>query len=168
MVAINPFTGLELWRTNLPAKIFANPVIDREILYIAGYNGTVYSLDLKNGQLLNQKKFAAHLYVAPSFDDRMLYIALSSGSLIAADKSELNPAWIFEGTGPIADSPLVTDSYVYLTTLAHFFYVLDKKEGRSLQTIRLRGRARSAPYIQANRLYLVYEDKYVASYISEN
>ena len=110
---------------------------------------------------------SVHLYYAPSFDDQVLYIPLSNGDLVAVDKSNLKVIWTFKGSGPAAEAPLVTPSYVYFTTLAHQFYILDKTDGHPLQTIRLRGRARSKPYIKQNQLYVVYEDKYVGTFIQE-
>jgi outer membrane protein assembly factor BamB len=168
VVALDPASGSALWKSTLPTRIFSDPVIEQNVIYIAGYGGTLYMLALTGGEIINKNKFAVHLYYAPSFDDQNIYVPLSSGELLVADKQTLEPEWSFQGSGPAAQAPLVTQSFIYYTTLANHLYILDKTDGHLLQSIRLRGRARSRPYIIKNQLYIVYEDKYVASYIEEN
>jgi outer membrane protein assembly factor BamB len=168
VVALDPVSGNELWNVTLPTRIFADPVIEQNLIYIAGYDGTLYTLGTTAGGIINKKKYAVHLYYAPAIKDQIVYIPLSNGELIAASKQTLEPEWSFHGSGPASGAPLVTQSYIYYTTLGQHLYILEKTDGRLLQSIRLRGRARSSPYIIKNQLYVVYEDKYVACYIEEN
>ena len=168
IVALDTAGGVEQWQVNLSTRILADPVSKENLLYIAGYDGSLYILNIENGRTLAHKKFNVPLYHAPAFDNVTIYIPLSNGELIAEGRDNFNVHWTFKGLGPAAETPLVTSSYIYYTTLANQLYVIDKKDGSALQSVHLKGRPRSRPYIYHDHLYVVHEDKYVSAFIHEN
>jgi outer membrane protein assembly factor BamB len=125
-------------------------------------------VDLKNGQLLSKKEFGIELYNSPTIDQRNIYIATSNGMLYSLDKKSFEKRWIFSGEGPIVGFALVTQSYVYISTMGKKLYVIKKNDGKLIQQIELIGRAKSAPIINQGKLILACEIRQIIAYVEEN
>jgi outer membrane protein assembly factor BamB len=165
--AFDPTSGNITWELNLNSPVFADPVIDGELLYVASHAGTLFVIELRSGQLLSNKEFNIELFNSPTIDKNSIYIASSNGTLISINKSSLENNWIFSGEGPIFGSALVTNSYVYITTMAKKLYIISKNDGQLIQKIELVGRARSAPIINQGKLILACESRQVIAYVED-
>lgn len=165
--AFEPTSGNITWELNLNSPVFADPVIDGELLYVASHAGTLFVIELRSGQLLSNKEFNIELFNSPTIDQNSIYIASSNGTLISINKSSLENNWIFSGEGPIFGSALVTNSYVYITTMAKKLYIISKNDGQLIQKIELVGRARSAPIINQGKLILACESRQVIAYVED-
>ncbi len=168
IVAININTGEILWEHNLKLPVLADPVIDDNRIYILAHTGFLEVRDLATGEKIHQKKIGIQLYHSPTIDDLSIYIATSNGRLISLDKVSFRENWIFEGEGPISGPALVSNSYIYFSTLAKYLYILDKHNGQLLQSIEIPGRARSTPIIKGGKLVLACEEKQVIAYVENN
>ena len=165
--AFDSTSGNIMWELNLNAPVFADPVIDGERLYVASHAGTLFVIELRSGQLLSNKEFSIELFNSPTIDQNSIYIASSNGTLISINKSSLENNWIFSGEGPIFGPALVTNSYVYIATMAQKLYIISKNDGQLIQKIELVGRARSAPIINQGKLILACESKQVIAYVED-
>ncbi len=165
--AFESTSGNIKWELNLNAPVFADPVIDGERLYVASHAGTLFVIELRSGQLLSNKEFSIELFNSPTIDQNSIYIASSNGTLISINKSSLENNWIFSGEGPIFGPALVTNSYVYIATMAQKLYIISKNDGQLIQKIELVGRARSAPIINQGKLILACESKQVIAYVED-
>jgi outer membrane protein assembly factor BamB len=164
ITAIENSGGIIVWQQNLDQSVLANPVIHDNILFITGYNGTLYLLELKTGKILHEIKLNTPMYHGPSIDAQNIYLTLSNGKAIAVSKSTHMQIWEYSGDGPTAGSPLITNSYLYYTTLAKKLYILDKTDGKLLQVIELKERARSTPVIYHDTLIIACEDKHIIAF----
>jgi outer membrane protein assembly factor BamB len=165
--AFDSTSGNIMWELNLNAPVFADPVIDGERLYVASHAGTLFVIELRSGQLLLNKEFSIELFNSPTIDQNSIYIASGNGTLISINKSSLENNWIFSGEGPISGPALVTNSYVYIATMAQKLYIISKNDGQLIQKIELVGRARSAPIINQGKLILACESKQVIAYVED-
>ena len=165
--AFESTSGNIIWELNLNSPVFADPVIDGERLYVSSHAGTLFVIELHSGQLLSNKEFSIELFNSPTIDQNSIYIASGNGTLISINKSSLENNWIFSGEGPIFGSALVTNSYVYISTMAQKLYIINKNDGQLIQKIELVGRARSAPIINHGKLILACESKQVIAYVED-
>jgi len=163
--AFDPISGTPLWTIDLSTPIFANPVIEGDKLYLVTHAGKLQIINLKDGELLSNKNFGIELFNSPTIDQSSIYITSSNGILYSLDKSSLDSNWTFSGEGPIYGSALVTNSYVYIATMAKKLYIIKKNDGTLLQKIDLVGRARSAPIISQGKLILACETNQVIAYV---
>ena len=168
VVAHEYTSGITIWEKNLEVPIMADPVIDGNNLYIATHSGSVFMLNLHFGQVIQQSDLRIPIYYSISVDESTVYVPLSNGNLIALDKINLRKKWSFQGKGPIADAPLVTQSYIYLTTLEKHLYIIEKLAGHVLQDIKIEGRARSTPIIKNNKLIIACENDRIIAYGKQN
>ena len=168
IVAINTTNGEILWEHSLNLPVFADPVINNNRVYILTHTGMLEIINLKNGDKIYRKPIDIQIYYSPTIDDRSIYIATSNGRLISLDKVSFRENWIFEGEGPISGPALVSNSYIYFSTLAKHLYILDKQNGELLQRIDIPGRARSTPIIKGGKLVIACEEKQVIAYVEDN
>jgi outer membrane protein assembly factor BamB len=153
------------WQLTLDAPVFADPVIEGDHLYVSTHEGTLFIIALYDGNILAKKEFNVESFNSPTVDRDGIYITASNGTLHSLKKSSLENNWIFSGDGPIFGSALVTNSYVYITTMAKKLYIIKKSDGQLIQMIELMGRARSAPIINHDKLILACEGNQVISYV---
>jgi outer membrane protein assembly factor BamB len=165
ILALEPKSGDILWEIDLNTPLFADPVIEKDKLYVATHAGRLQVINLIDGQLLSHKDFNIELFNSPTIDQNNVYVTSSNGILYALEKGSMDIEWKFKGEGPICGSALVTNSYIYLATLARKLYIIDKNNGNQLQKIELVGRARSAPMISQGKLILACEERQVIAYV---
>jgi outer membrane protein assembly factor BamB len=161
-------SGVVVWKTEIPTPIFADPVIDGESAYIVGQKQDLYIFNTGTGEQIHRQKIKVPIYHSPTIDDTNIFLPLSDGRLVCLDKKTYIEKWVYKGDGPAAGPALVSDSYIYLTSLAEKLTILDKSNGKILQEITLSGRARSAPIIKKGKLILSCEDKQVIAYAKED
>jgi outer membrane protein assembly factor BamB len=165
IMAIEPKSGDILWESDLDTPVFADPVIEKDKLYIATHTGRLQVINLIDGQLVSHRDFSTGLFNSPTIDQNNIYVTASNGILYSLEKGSMDLEWKFKGEGPICGSALVSNSYIYLATLAGKLYIIDKNGGNQLQKIELVGRARSAPIINQGKLILACEERQVISYV---
>jgi outer membrane protein assembly factor BamB len=163
--AFDSNTGDVIWNKNLSSSVFADPVIEGNRLYVATHPGQLYIINLKDGKPISNKDCGIELFNSPTIDQNNIYIASSNGVIYSLNKSSLENKWIFSGEGPIVGSALVTNSYIYVATMAQKLYVINKNDGELIQKIELVGRARSAPIINQGKLILACESRQVIAYV---
>lgn len=168
IIAFDATSGDIIWELNLSTPIFADPVIEGEKLYIAAHSGTLFVIELQNGHLISQSEFKIELFNSPTIDEKNIYIASSNGLIYSIDKLSLKNNWTFSGEGPIVGSALVTQSYVYFSTMAKKLYAISKNEGQLIQKIDLVGRAKSAPIIHQGKLMVACEINQIIAYVEDN
>ena len=167
ILAFEYTSGVILWERELDEPVFADPVIEGKRIYIISHRGRLSVLNINDGEIVHQSDLHIQSYIGPTIDEKHIFVCLSNGRLIALDKITFEVIWSFNGDGPISGSALVTDSYIYFTSLGQKFYILSKNDGHLLQTINLPGRARSTPLINRGKLILGCEEKQVIAYVEK-
>lgn len=91
--ALNEKTGTVKWTFKTPSNVFASPVVDRGIVYVAtgwGYSqwmpgpgDHVYALNATTGKELWSLPVTAPIDASPAVKDGVLYVASTNGTLYA-------------------------------------------------------------------------------------
>ncbi|MBT5773300.1 MAG: PQQ-binding-like beta-propeller repeat protein [Dehalococcoidia bacterium] len=97
--------------------IYATPIVDNDVVYIAAFDGTVIALDQNNGRPIwpTTLNVDAQIVATPAFDQDHLYVATEKGQIIVVRRdigTEANR--YFEGDGRIWSRPIVTGDTLYL------------------------------------------------------
>lgn len=148
-------TGEEQWRfpaeANPRATYYAPPAVtgDGHVL-VGGYDNILYSIETDgDGEALFSN--ARNRYVAsPLVADERIYVANANHILYALtlDGEEI---WQFEAEQSLWAAPVTDGSAIYLGTLDHKLYALDKRDGSPLwdEPVTFEGAISSAPAIDA-------------------
>lgn len=138
MVALQIDTGELLWQSDLSAgktefiDADEDPIIAGSRLFAASYDGGLYAVDKTNGEHIWRRDLTGitdFIYGADT-----LYVALSTGRIVAVGAAEGTPKWAFnlEAHSPVAMT--ATAYYLFVSTASGPMYVLDRTTGVPLMT----------------------------------
>jgi outer membrane protein assembly factor BamB len=81
------------WTYCTGGPVFASPIIEAGIAYIASTDRTVAALEIQHGRLLWQFQTDTAVYSTPLIDHEILYVAALSGTFYALDKISGRLIW---------------------------------------------------------------------------
>ncbi len=130
---LNPFTGQEVWKTELGAEARHEPVLFEEHLYIGTLSGQIIRLDIKHGK---KEVFASNLkrvVAAPAISEGLLYVGTHQRSLHAFDLNTREEVWsrkLFEHS--ISSRLVVHEGLLLACVNQDAVYGFDAKTGNQL------------------------------------
>lgn len=116
VIAYNPETGDELWRTDcLAGEVGSSPFYNGEILYVATDILDIVALDLSTGEILWSNYEILPNTSSPAGTKDTIYIASSYGLLGAYDAVSGDLIWEFEEMSPKGaySSPIIAGKNIY-------------------------------------------------------
>ena len=126
---LNPFTGDEIWRTNIPDDfIWGAPTVANDRVYVLGTYFYLYCLDANTGTLL--WTFQAYGSCSPMVVDDKLYFGCSPGAkegFYCLNATTGDEIWVFEEGSFPGCTPAIADGKVYIGN--HDLYCLDAETG---------------------------------------
>lgn len=82
------------WRLEIPFGVEASGAVIKDRLFVGSNNGTMYSIDLANGQIVWEFDTKSELVGEPLLNEGILYFVSGSQSLYAIDASNGKQVWI--------------------------------------------------------------------------
>jgi outer membrane protein assembly factor BamB len=79
--AVNLNTGRQMWRTPTNTLHWSSPTIVNDKVYIGGFDGNEYCLDLLNGNLISKFQTGGMILSSAVFDNDRLYVGSDDGCL---------------------------------------------------------------------------------------
>ena len=159
--ALNPETGGTVWRFLLQGEVEANqavygtPTIADGVAYFAAYDGTLYALDLANGndfwdaRIGNGEAIVGGVAVGGG----MVFVGSSDGFLYGYDAADGVFQWRFETGNSIWATPLVVDDMIIFGSMDQRVYALDF-EGRMIWEFATGGAVTAEPLVEDGRVYI--------------
>ncbi|MFK7846452.1 MAG: PQQ-binding-like beta-propeller repeat protein [Rhodothermales bacterium] len=97
VIAIDATTGEELWRTLLADRttVVASPLAIGDKVYVTDELGSLFALQLQDGQLLWDVGVGAPVYNTATTDGELIYVPTTRGRLSAIDASNGQLVWQF-------------------------------------------------------------------------
>lgn len=122
VVALDAATGTERWRlASAQGEDMHAPAVLDGRAYIAGKDATVTAVDIATGRVAWTVTTAAPIDALPSIWATTLYVATTSGSLLALDASSGSMLWEVPIVG-VPYSPVVTRGFVLVATSVGVVY----------------------------------------------
>ena len=159
-------SGEQLWSFNLKdmghnseqpdrAIIYGTPVISKDRIYIGGYDGYVYVLNL-NGDLLLEERIGDGDYIVggPYVEGENLLVGSSDGNLYALSTEDLTEKWVFPTGNKVWSTPVVDDGVVYFGSQDHSFYAVNLDTGRKIWDFEVGGAITSGAVLSNGRVYI--------------
>ncbi|MEK6704461.1 MAG: PQQ-binding-like beta-propeller repeat protein [Bdellovibrionota bacterium] len=135
----------------------AGPVLENGIMYVPSYDGALYALKRKGGDII--WRFDAGGSRSVVLDNQVLFLPSSDGNVYALQKSNAKLLWKFELDKGTPTKLVTTDNYIIFGSSYQYLYVLDKATGRGLYRYNVgydSGFSGSPAFDQANkRLYFL-------------
>jgi outer membrane protein assembly factor BamB len=197
VMAVNSSNGDVLWSyamvtrsgggpscgpTSAPTAIYATPIADGDLVYVATYSGQVLALStLARSQSLTfpQQRYGEWEWNCPLggaksaaivgdlvVDENALYVASSNGRVYSLDKQSGDENWNRENTSVLAEklwtSPAIQGDTVYVGTFDGHVCALSAETGELLDwSFQSEVGFASSPVIYGNTMFLGSFDRYL-------
>jgi outer membrane protein assembly factor BamB len=127
-------TGLGCSRAQIVVSIYGTPVLLDSLVYVAGYNGKVYSFEPGDAQpdrtVQTLRLGERNIAIGPVVGGIALYFGSNDGKVYAL-AADLQPAWIepFQTGDKVWATPAVSGDTVYVGSFDRKFYALNAADG---------------------------------------
>ena len=117
VIAFNPQSGKQHWKTKLDTELSAGPAVNDGIVVVGSKNGFVVVLDASSGAELWRVNIGGEMLARPLIDDSNVYIQTIDNRVIALARFDGKQRWEMEQTMPVltirgASSPVLVGSTV--------------------------------------------------------
>lgn len=121
--------GTLKWTFETGASIWAAPVINGEMLYIASMDKNLYALDSENGMVVWQTELGGAPVNAPYLgEDGNLYLGTINSEALAIDGQSGEILWRFATEDWAWGTPVLADGVLYVTDLSGKVYAVDTSD----------------------------------------
>lgn len=165
-----PVCGPACAPTSPMANIYATPLIQDDLVYVATYSG-------ENGRVLAINRIApgyaegapmrskgewvypggldsiGAVVGSPALYDNMLFVGSSDGKVYALDATYGEKQWVFDTGAKIWTSPTVGNSVLYVSNYGRKLYAVSARDGRLLWQKEFPASIASSPTVSDGKLF---------------
>jgi outer membrane protein assembly factor BamB len=138
--------------------IYGTPVVSNGMVFLGGYNGVLYALDLNDGSVKWAQATKGHIVGGPAVADDTVYIGSGDRCLyaFATDSGDPRPGWPFCTGGKVWSTPVVDGGTVYLASMDKKVYAVDAATGeaRWARPFAAEAAMTSTPVVAGGKLYV--------------
>jgi len=181
LVAVDTSNGNRLWEVSLeasgptgggygcapsatPVAIYGNPAVAGDLVYIAGYNGSIYAISastrLSKDRHVNETN-PQPIIGGPVVVGDVVYLGSADGNVYALNAASLEEEWRFETGGKIWSTPVIVDDTLYIGSLDKKLYALDASDGGKKWEFVTEGAIISTPFVYDNTVYFGSFDRHL-------
>src|SRR5690606_4660822 len=133
LVALSIEEGQLRWERKLHqgtrfTDVDAQPVSENDILYVPSYDGALYALRRKGGEIL--WRFDAGGSRRVHIEGDRIYLPSSDGHVYALQKSNGRLIWKFELDGGVPTPIVSNEKYLLVGSSHQYLYAIDKATGK--------------------------------------
>jgi outer membrane protein assembly factor BamB len=159
LYGIDTATGARRWRFSLTGNnLFRTaPTFDNGIVYIGASDGNMYAVDANTGKEIVHYHTPRPINSSPLVVNNVLYFGSDDGTFYALDPQSGNPIWHkpYNAGDAINSAPVVSDSFVFFTTVGNSVQAVKTATGLGRWSFRLPFRViPNAPIYADNTLYV--------------
>src|SRR4030042_1594094 len=96
-----------------PMSTYGVPAIEGGVVYVGGYDGNVYAIDIKT-RMMSKFETGGAIVGSPVIAGDTIFAGSSDGKLYALDLINLSLRWVFETGDKIWSTPAVDNGVVYI------------------------------------------------------
>lgn len=152
VLALDEVYGRTLWKVTLPEKtpvpdIAAGPVVEGEVVYAGAFDGPLAALNAVTGEIIWKKPYQAVSSLAVGPD--ALYFGAKGSEVVAVRKSDGEKLWSATLERGAATAPVLAGGSLYVGMSHGYFYELDARTGKTLQSFAPGSGIQARPWIGA-------------------
>ncbi len=121
-----------VWQWTLESRSYAEPVVDRNHVYVVSQAGEIISGDCQTGKQLWRKKVAAPILAAPAFSEKLLFVGTEEGDIYAVDKTNGREVWKKHFADHFVAPLTTTGEMVLAPSRNGILYALSQNSGEPL------------------------------------
>ena len=135
--------------------VYANLIVDGDVLYVAGYSGDVVALDLSLGapRAIWLRTLDDHIIATPAFDGRTLYVATEGGVVVPIEvEGGVGGAPLVRADDRIWSQPAIDGGAIYVPGLDKRVRAVGLSGGEERWSTRISGAAPGNPTLESELL----------------
>ena len=164
VIALNKETGDSIYAVQVGGPFYSGLTISEDIVYAGNNDGNLYAMKISDGEVIWQFNSKARILMNPAIDDFNVYFGNTEGEFFSIDKVDGKINWKTKFPGILDATPLVTKNIIILPDILFAVHLIDKLDGKVLKSISLEGRAKLAPVIHNNKLFIGFDDGIIRAY----
>jgi len=125
----------KLHQGNRFTDVDATPVAEGEVLYVPSYDGALYALKVRGGDIL--WRFDAGGSKSITIKDAVVYLPSSDGWVYALQKASGHEIWKFELDRGVPTSLVVTEQRIYFASSHQYLYAIHRESGKGLYRLNV-------------------------------
>lgn len=154
IIALGSGQGNEIYRKKFAASFEGGIAAENNRLYVAGNDGTLYCMRLRDGRVEWKAELKNKIIATPVLlSDRVLVSSLS-GEVFAIEKSSGRTIWKTVTGGVLNATPAAFRDVIVQPDLDKKVYLMDTETGRIIKTMIFEERVRLSPVYYKNILII--------------
>jgi outer membrane protein assembly factor BamB len=145
--------------------VYGTPVVSGDTVYVAGYNGKVYSYSIskqsESSNILLDQDDSKPIVGGPVVDQGKVFVASSNGNLYALDATTLAQIWKFPTGNKIWSTPAVDNGTVFVGSFDKKVYAVDEATGNKKWSFNTQGAIIATPVIDNGTVYVASFDRHI-------
>ena len=160
--ALDAKSGDTVWKFDLRGEVetdqavYGTPAISDGVVYVGGYDGMLYALNLANGNdAWGERRVGdgSPIVGGPAVGGGLVVVGSTDGALYAYDAADGSFRWDFETGNSIWATPVVADSKIFFGSMDQKVYALDL-DGQKLWEFATGGAVTAQPLVKDGRVYV--------------
>ena len=124
------FRGELKWRFRAKRAITSSTVGTAQALYFSSVDGTLYSLDPRNGWVIWRFRLGKASISTPCFVDDLVFVGAADGFIYAVEAKSSKEVWRFRTEHQVNGSPVLYKDSLYCGSVDGNLYCLEYRTGR--------------------------------------
>jgi outer membrane protein assembly factor BamB len=147
----------------ITVAIYGEPIVSDNHVFVAGYNGKVYSIDATKG--IKGWSFQPERGLQPiigglAIGQNALFFGTAKGYVYSIDATTSSQNWEFKTGNKIWTTPLVDNGTLYIGSFDKKLYALNTADGKEKWQFKTDGAIVSTPVVENNTVYFGTLDRY--------
>jgi len=145
--------------------IYGTPAVSGDLVYIGGYNGKLYAVNISNGKREWQYPLAEREYLqpiagGPVVTQGKVYFGCANGKVYTLDANSGAKEWEFETGDKIWTTPAIHNDTLYIGSFDKKLYAIEAAEGKKRWEFETEGAIVCPPLVYNNTVYFGSFDRY--------
>ncbi|HET9905195.1 MAG TPA: serine/threonine-protein kinase [Anaerolineales bacterium] len=148
------FRGELKWRFRAKRAITSSTVGLGQVLYFSSVDGTLYSLDSRNGWVIWRFRLGKASISTPTVVDDFVFVGAADGFIYAVETKSSKEIWRFRTEHQVNGSPVVYKDSLYCGSVDGTLYCLEYRTGRLRWKFGTEGAITGTPLVYDDIVYI--------------
>jgi outer membrane protein assembly factor BamB len=161
LYCLNAVSGKLVWKFQNPDQIRTFPSAADNRCFVAGCDGSLHVIDLKNGASLGEVKIDSPTGSSAAEMDGTVFVGTEGGEFFAIDVRKKRVLWRREAPKSamaFRSSPAVTRAAIIVGSRDRQLHAFEPKTGKPLWSFPTKGRIDSSPVVVGQRVFVGSSD----------
>jgi outer membrane protein assembly factor BamB len=156
---LNTTDGSEKWKIETKIPVTSTPMTNEGIAYIGGGDSNFYAINISSGSVLWKNNLKTKLIGGSAlFQNEQIVLGCVDGSIYSLNIADGTIKWKYSTRGTVISTPVISGSFIYVTSYDSYVYCLDGYTGNMLWSWQLENKSKTTPIVWKDYLFVAADD----------